>query len=192
MNQDPEAWARVGARIRSDRERQGLSRPQLADRVVASGLKVTSRTIATLEKGDPPKNRPQKPSLEPTVAALGWLPGSVDLVLAGGEPRYESDSQEPPPGSPVRLRTPVGPTRADVLELLPRVNEFSRLAVAAGGDPTARDAFDTAAERLVDSVPADPGAKKTYGLAAYRPHAEGEPIPEDDQERMLAAMERNR
>lgn len=192
MNRDPKAWARLGARMRTDRERQGLTRAELAARVEALGGKVTPRTITTLELGEPPKGKMAKPpSLEPTVAGLGWLPGSVESVLAGGEPTYATDQAGKTPERPdeAAAATVHPPERSDILELQGSVYEFSRLAVAAGADPAVRDEFDSALERLVASVPQPQRPRVRYSLAAYRPHALGEPIPEDDQERIMSAME---
>lgn len=184
MNHDPTSWARLGRAIRSDRERQSLGRKELAELVIERGGKVTARSIASLEYGTVPKKGVKPPSLEPTVAALGWRRGWADRILGGEEPETVLVGHlagEVPEVSP----------RQFVLEMLPAVYEFSRAAVAAGADARLRDTFDELAQRMVQGIPAAPAAsgKSAYGLAAYRPHAMGEGIPEDDARRINDAME---
>jgi transcriptional regulator with XRE-family HTH domain len=184
MTRDPTAWTRLGRAIRGDRERQGLSRDELAARVIARGGQITARTIGSLERGVAPKARDKPPSLEPTVAALGWPRGAADRILDGEE--ADALLQQPDDTEPRREERPSTLSRARVLELLPGVYEFSRGVVALGGDPKLRDRFDAAAQELLASMP----ASRSYALAAYRPHAEGEGPAEDDAERIKRALER--
>lgn len=82
MNWTPDDWARLGARIRAERERQGLSRAALVER---SGVAVG--TIQNVEGQAVPKGRwPQ--SLGAIEKAFGWAPGSMKAILDGGEPRF--------------------------------------------------------------------------------------------------------
>lgn len=177
MTHDPEAWAMLGGAIRADRERQGLTREQLAERVRDRGAEVSSRSITTLEEGPAPKRGTKRPTLEPTVAALGWLPGWTDRILAG-----ESASvvlQRPESESPEK------PTRSHLLELVPSVYEFSRTAASLGAPTGLRDEFDRLVQQMLAAVTAD---KRQYGLAAYRPHAVGEGVPADDAARIRDAL----
>ena len=184
MERDPGVWAVLGRAIRSDRDRQGLTREQLAERVIERGGKITARSIASLEYGTVPKKRDKPPTLEPTVSALGWPRGSADRILNGEDPADVLEGRN-------ATEPPRAPARDDALELLPRVYEFSRTVVALGGDPELRDEFDAIAQRLIDSVPPKLRADRAlYGLAAYRPQAEGEGPAPDDTLRMLQAMER--
>lgn len=181
MTHDPTAWTKLGKAIRDDRDRQGLTRDQLAAKVIERGGTVSAKTIANLEKGDAPKRGVKPPSAEPIAAALGWIPGSVDRILDG----------EPPADVLAHRVTPatrLGP-REVALGLLASVFEFSRAAVAAGASPRLRDAFDRAAQDLVASIPVRTGGG-TYGLAAYRPHGEGGLVPDDDAARIFDAMDR--
>jgi transcriptional regulator with XRE-family HTH domain len=182
MNHDPEVWAVLGRAIRSDRERQGLTREQLAERVHERGLKVSTRSIGSLEKGIPPKKRDKPSTLEPVVAALGWQPGWTDRILAGEDPgavlQYgEADTRGDSP-------------RAQLLELVPTVYEFSRTAARLGAPAQLRDDFDHLVQQLLDSTTATQSSRATYGLAAYRPHAEGEGVPADDAARIRDALNR--
>lgn len=80
VTQDPEAWTRLGAKIREQREARGLSRRQLSE--VAS---VSEKSIQVAEEGRIPRARwPQ--SLTLIEEAIGWQRGSMMNVLEGGEP----------------------------------------------------------------------------------------------------------
>lgn len=180
MTQDPEAWAALGRAIRSDRERQGLTRAELAARVAGQGGQVTSRSIGTLEEGPPPKRGTKRPSLEPTVAALGWRPGWTDRILAGEDPSAVLQRD----GAVATDATP----RSHLLELLPVVYDFGRTAVQAGAPASLRDDFERIVQQLIDAVPGGRSSRASYSLAAYRPHAEGEGVPSDDAARIQEAM----
>jgi transcriptional regulator with XRE-family HTH domain len=183
MSRDPNAWKRLGTAIRADRERQGLTRDELAARVIARGGAITIRSIGSLERGTVPKVRDKPPTLAPTLAALGWPLGADDRILAGESPAAVLSQS-----SPEEPKT-AGPTRESVFGLLPRVYEFSRGAVALGGNATLRDEFDALAQSLVESIPVGAG-RSAYGLAAYRPHAPGEGVPDDDAARIERALGR--
>lgn len=88
-----EAWARLGKRIRAERERAGLSRKELAD---LAGVSVGS--LQTAEGGKRPSGRwPQ--SLSAIERALGWAPESVIAVLKGDEPTVLAPPPKPPASS---------------------------------------------------------------------------------------------
>ncbi|MFJ8992674.1 hypothetical protein ACIRQH_20035 [Streptomyces sp. NPDC102279] len=174
---DPRVWATLGRAIRADRERQGLTREQLAERVRERGVQVSSRSITTLEEGPAPKRGSKRPTLEPTVAALGWRPGWTDRILAGEDAsvvlqRTETTETE---GSP----------RSHLLELVPSVYEFSRTAAGLGAPAQLRDDFDELVQEILAAVKTERG----YALAAYRPHAAGEGVPADDAARIRDALE---
>jgi len=183
MNHDPERWAVLGRAIRNDRERQGLTREVLADRVRERGGQVTPRSIGNLEAGVVPKKRAKPSTLEPTVAALGWKRGWTDRILNGedAEMVLAGGAGAAPEESP----------RERLLGLVPVVYQFGRLAVAAGASSDDRDRFEVAVRELLESVSAGTGraAQQDFGLAAYRPHAVGEGVPADDAARIRAAIE---
>lgn len=95
MNRDPRAWENLGRAVRIDRERQGLTRDELARRIKERGGSVTTRTIANIESGIAPRRRAYPPSLEPIVAALGWPPGKADRILAGEDIAGAAAPQRP-------------------------------------------------------------------------------------------------
>lgn len=174
---DPEVWAMLGRAIRADRERQGLTREQLAERVRERGVQVSSRSIGTLEEGPAPKRGAKRPSLEPTVAALGWRPGWTDRILAGEDAstvlqRSESEAVDESP-------------RSHLLELVPSVYEFSRVAAGLGAPNRLRDEFDQLVQQILTAVTPD---GRSFALAAYRPHAAGEGVPADDAARIRSAL----
>lgn len=185
---DPTRWAVLGQAIRSARERQGLTRDDVVDLVKQRGSSVTNRTIANLEKGIAPTRRPKPLALEPVVAALGWQPGWTDRILAGEDPGAVVQRAE----VGASIEPAVASPRAELLELAPRVYEFSRIAARLGAPAALRDEFDQLVQQLLDSVPVDQQAREAYGLAAYRPHAEGEGVPADDAARIRDALNGNR
>lgn len=82
LPQTPDAWARLGYRIRAERERQGVTRKELADRAG-----VSPGSVQSAEKGAVPRGRwPQ--TLSAIEKALGWGPGSMRSVLEGGDVEY--------------------------------------------------------------------------------------------------------
>jgi hypothetical protein len=170
----------LGLAIRGDRERQGLTREQLAGLVRARGGQVSARSIGNLEAGTVPKRGTKPPSVEPVVAALRWHPGWADRILAGEDVGtvLRSDTDTSPNATP----------RSWLLEMVPKVYQFSREAVRLGADPELRERFDRLAQQLVESAPADRPVRVKYELAAYRPHAEGEGVPADDAARIADAM----
>ncbi|MEU3459028.1 helix-turn-helix transcriptional regulator [Streptomyces sp. NPDC006733] len=187
MNRDPEAWKRLGRLLRDARDRRGLTQAKLAEEAG-----VSTKAVYSAEAGATPlKQLPR--TVVKIAAAHGWTPESVHLVLDGGDPVPASRPQArlerpsvPPAGGP-----PPAPGSLDLIELMPRVYEFGRLCSALGGDPALRDAFETALQRLVESIPRQAAATRNdHRLAAYRPHAAGEGPARDDEERILRAMER--
>lgn len=180
MTHDPEAWKALGRAIRSDRERQGLTRADLAARVSERGGSVTPRSIGSLETGVVPKKRTKPPTLEPVVAALGWRSGWTDRILAGESASAVLEVVDPEAAD--------ASPRGRLLELLPEVYEFSRTAVELGVDTSVRDRFDRLAHEIMEMVRAGTRAPTNYALAAYRPHAEGEGVPADDVARIVEAM----
>jgi transcriptional regulator with XRE-family HTH domain len=85
VTQDPEAWARLGAKIREQREALGMSRRQLSE--VAG---VSEKSIQVAEEGRTPRARwPQ--SLRLIESALRWAPDSMLGILEGGEPEPRLD-----------------------------------------------------------------------------------------------------
>jgi DNA-binding XRE family transcriptional regulator len=74
-----DAWRRLADEIRSARDARGLTQAQLA-----AEAGVGTRTLQDLEAGIP---RGRMPRLLPRIErSLGWRPGSVRTVLAGGDP----------------------------------------------------------------------------------------------------------
>jgi transcriptional regulator with XRE-family HTH domain len=80
MTRDLEAWARLGVAIRSERERYGWSREQLAR---AASVSVTA--VQNAERGRVPIRRwPQ--TIARVERSLGWHPGTAKAVIEGGTP----------------------------------------------------------------------------------------------------------
>lgn len=79
MNRDPQAWARLGQALTQARQAQGLSQAEVAARA-----KVSTASVQSAEYGTVPKSR-MPVTLAPIAKSLGWPPGAIDSVLAGGE-----------------------------------------------------------------------------------------------------------
>lgn len=182
MNRDPEAWKRLGRLLRDAREGQGQTRKQFAE---SAG--VSEKAVYNAESGQVPSKQ-QPPSLVKIAAGHGWKPESIGIVLDGGEPVLAS---EPAAANVAPPAQELG-DQPDLLDLMMRVHEFGRVCMALGGSLEARNAFEAAAQRLFESVPRETRVQQAhYGLAAYRPHALGEGVPEDDAEAIFRAMEGN-
>lgn len=75
-------WARLAAAIKAARARRGMRQVDLAE---AAG--VSEATVQNLESSEVGEERSRVPtSLAAVERALGWTPGSGEIVLAGGEP----------------------------------------------------------------------------------------------------------
>ncbi|WP_424888390.1 helix-turn-helix domain-containing protein [Streptomyces sp. XH2] len=72
-----ERWPVLSAALRQERERQGLSQQELAER---AGVSVGS--VKNAERGTAPKGR-RPYTLTLIATALGWAPSCVDDVLSG-------------------------------------------------------------------------------------------------------------
>lgn len=182
MNRDPEAWKRLGRLLRDAREGQGLTRKQFAE---AAG--VSEKAVYNAESGQVPSKQ-QPPSLVKIAAGHDWKPESIRVILDGGEPMPASE-----PAAPSPAPTAQDPAdHPDLLDLMMRVHEFGRVCMSLGGSLDARNDFEAAAQRLFESVPRETRVQQAhYSLAAYRPHALGEGVPEDDAAAIFRALEGN-
>lgn len=95
-------WQRLGRLLRAERQRQALSRENLAAKA-----KVSARSIQSAESGRVPKSR--RPfTLDAIERALGWPFGTVDHVLGGGDPPLDvATSAHPPRGAAAPFITAV-------------------------------------------------------------------------------------
>jgi DNA-binding XRE family transcriptional regulator len=88
-------WARLGAALKADRERQGHTQ-----KTAARALSAALTSIQEIERGHE-YTKPTR-TIRAYAQMLGWTEGSVEQVLAGGAPDY--------------LRTDTPPTDAAVHE----------------------------------------------------------------------------
>lgn len=167
--QGAEAWARLGQKIRESREAQGYSRKKLAE---LAG--VSEKSIQVAEEGRKPRARwPQ--SLTLIEEGLGWVRGSMQHVLEGGEPSldlvpiplFDGEDAEPaaideteraPRGVAELLRErPSNYSRSVVLADLPRqirnsvgeVMRFGRRARNFGAAPDLVEQYESIVEALI-------------------------------------------
>lgn len=110
-----DGWARLGARITSERSRRWRKRRDFAH---ASGLSV--RLLADLETGR--RSRYQPATLAAVEAALGWTAGSCDRIVAGGRPRREVD-----------------PSLVRLLDVWPRLSPDARLLLVTLAETTTKE-----------------------------------------------------
>lgn len=89
MSQD---WVRLARAIRRARESRRMTQQQLA-----AAARVSESTVQNLE--DEAYEYRRRPSTLPQIEAVFWEPGSIDAVLAGGDPTPKTDA---PAASPDR------------------------------------------------------------------------------------------
>ncbi len=77
MDQWP--WARVAEQVKARREDLGLTQRELA-----AAVGTTDRYISAIERAE--RDTYQQKTLRAIARALGWQSGSIDLILAGGDP----------------------------------------------------------------------------------------------------------
>ncbi|MEW2421287.1 helix-turn-helix transcriptional regulator [Streptomyces nigra] len=173
VTRDPEAWARLGAKIRERRESMGMSRRQLSERAG-----VSEKSIQVAEDGRTPRARwPQ--SLRLIERALHWEPDSMLRILEGEEPElipglfsmadeeaanrghsqvhlFPGDSVEEALPLQISMR-PTNHTRSVALAALPKglretvaeVLQFGVKARSYGADPDLAEEYERAAEQLL-------------------------------------------
>ncbi len=167
-------WARLGRAYRGSRLALGMTQDE-----VARQANLDRKTISHYENGRVPGPGRIPDGYFAAAAVLKWPAGDVERHL-GITPPDAPDIDSPGPA----------PT---ALELYPVVMSFARACSREGGDPRLRDAFEEAAERLLQSTAIESTRPAAYGLAAYRPHAwpEEDPgVPEDDAARIRRRLER--
>lgn len=82
----PAAWQRLGQAVRRRRVSLGLTQQQLADKA-----ELGVNTITNIENG----NRARELNLGRINRALGWVEGSWQIVLDGGDPVVEEPTEAP-------------------------------------------------------------------------------------------------
>jgi hypothetical protein len=185
MAQKSRDWGALGDAIREDRMRKGMrSRKALIARVSERGGSIAERTLGDIERGAERGRAAAPASVEQVASALDWPRGAVDRILDGEDRNAVLGVAEA--ATAAKVADSNAPAR--VLTALPGIYAWSRDAVDAGADRERRREFDRAAQRLVQSIPART-ARDGYGLAAYRPHAEGMGIEDDDRGRIDRALD---
>jgi len=108
---DQHALERLGHHVVSRRVALGFrTRTDLAD-----SLQFTVRTLADIERGVRKASAGTYAMLE---NKLGWAPGSIDTILAGGEPQELVVKQRRTTISPVAHTATEAPSRGSTEELL--------------------------------------------------------------------------
>ncbi|MFJ9612682.1 helix-turn-helix domain-containing protein [Streptomyces noursei] len=164
---EPSGWKRLAVAIRRERERQGLSQAELADR---AGVSVGS--VKNAETGTTPKRR--KPyTLTHIETTLGWQPGTVDAIVEG------KSTATTPPQPPIRA---IGDTvhAGQALRALAGAMEFSRVCEELGAPPEVVVEFEAAAEALLTATVSARKAKdrltqEHFAAVAHSPGGEGGP-----------------
>lgn len=86
-------WARLGAALKASRTARGTNQVDMGERIG-----VGRSAVQNIERGDVKKI---SPSIRAYAREVGWQPGSIESVLAGGEPNLE-------PATPAPAETPAG------------------------------------------------------------------------------------
>ncbi|WP_043469036.1 helix-turn-helix domain-containing protein [Kitasatospora sp. MBT66] len=84
-------WARLGSLLRAGRQAGGSTQDELG-----ALIGVTRNALATIEKGEA---RRVTSTIRSYAREVGWAEGSVERVLAGGEPVLREPGDEPEPPS---------------------------------------------------------------------------------------------
>ena len=79
-----EGWLSLGEHVRRERAQRRQTQQEFAESI---GLSV--RTLGSIEAGT--GTRYDRGTVAIVEWALGWAPGSIELVVAGGKPRIEVD-----------------------------------------------------------------------------------------------------
>ncbi|MEU2867774.1 helix-turn-helix domain-containing protein [Streptomyces olivoreticuli] len=167
MNELTHDWKRLGVAIRRERERQGLSQAELAER---AGVSVGS--VKNAETGSAPKRR--KPyTLALIETALGWESGAVDSILEG-QPR-----PAPPAVQPV-VRIGEAAHAGQALRALTGAMEFSKVCEELGAPPAAVAHYEAAAEALLAATVSarqanDRLTQEHFAAVAHSPGGDGGP-----------------
>ncbi len=206
MTQDPEAWARLGVKIRERREALGMSRRQLSEEAA-----VSEKSIQVAEEGRTPRARwPQ--SLRFIESALRWQPGSMQNILDGGEPEpfLEQELLFPLDDGPEELPGvddgfPSNHARSAALARLPRVMradlesvfQFGRRAGNHGADYDLVEEYEQAVEALLGDLTSRPvkfvGYHQDHGrLAHWEKALRMDPMLRRQREERLRAEDRER
>ncbi|MFF0080250.1 multiprotein-bridging factor 1 family protein [Streptomyces canus] len=215
VTRDPEAWARLGAKIREKREAMGLSRRQLSEEAG-----VSEKSIQTAEEGRTPRARwPQ--SLRLIENALRWEHGSMERILEGGEPDPVLDlfslvddelrsSREqmpmfPSPGMEDDAEIPTSHARSAALARLPKplraalseVLEFGHKGRVYGADLELVERYEEAVEALLLDLLSRPlthtGISQDPGhLALWRGAMRMDPVLRREKEERMRAQARER
>ncbi|MFF5228416.1 helix-turn-helix domain-containing protein [Dactylosporangium sp. NPDC000521] len=106
---DEEPRTRLARMIRERRVELRLSERQAALRAG-----IARNTWASAEEG---ARQPAERSIASIEAALAWLPGSIERILAGGEPASAGQPAEPQPGLPPKFDIQAEIDRASRLDL---------------------------------------------------------------------------
>lgn len=77
-------WARLRAYVIRDRDAAGYD----TQRKFAEAIGVSDKSVNNFEAG---RNRMRRGTLSRVETVLGWVPGSAQVVLNGGEPSYFSE-----------------------------------------------------------------------------------------------------
>lgn len=123
---DERPWARVAEKVKTRREDAGLTQRQLAERAGT-----TDRYISAIERAE--RDTYQQKMLRAIARALGWQPGSIDLILEGGEP---VDADPPDTRSIEERVTALEAELADIRTLVASDPDYStRVRARQGREP---------------------------------------------------------
>lgn len=138
-------WAQLGRAMARARRALGLSQIEVAD-----AIGVTRTPIQGIERGN--KFTKVTGTMRSYARLLGWADGSIEAVLAGGEPtpaKTEQSRQEPEPSPPLalapelpldvryELSAEAGPVIGATVLAVPGASPGSRMIVVMKGAPDA-------------------------------------------------------
>lgn len=166
-------WAHLGKVIRRTRLAAGIKRQE----DLAGMIGRVRETIGHYERGRVPDSAPVVPDGYLLIAKLfGWTPGSIDRILAGGEPELATSRDQPAAQVVAELSDPA-----------------FRLVDAARDAGAPADVVLQARMAISELIGwLKQPRREDLDLAASRPHASDEDIPSDDVARILAELGRSK
>lgn len=80
-------WAHLGSELAAARKKAGLTQMDVADRI-----HVSRTPVQAVERGGPFEKVTN--TIRLYAQLVGWIPGSIEAVLEGGQPVTEADAQK--------------------------------------------------------------------------------------------------
>lgn len=164
-------WKHLGEVIKAHRRRARMSQDNLAK---AAGLSL--RTVGNYERGREPGSAPLVPDGYYDIAhVLDWTRGSIDKVLAGGDPEYAHAQK--------------GLSESEINALAAPALKLTDTARDMGAPAELVDRYRLAVIALVGWLTHEAESRSRFAAADGYLRELGEGVSPDDAERILRSLE---